>query len=59
MNLQLHAIETADLEQRMSRIENLLARAEAEGVPEVPCKAQEGRGRRGWTQRKASGFING
>jgi hypothetical protein len=34
MNLQLHAIETADLEQRMSRIENLLARAEAEGVPE-------------------------
>jgi hypothetical protein len=29
MNLQLRAIETADLEQRMVRIENLLAKAEA------------------------------
>jgi hypothetical protein len=34
MNLQPRAIETVDLEQKMVRIENLLARAEAEGVPE-------------------------
>ena len=63
MNLQLRAIKTAELEQRMVRIENLLAKSEAalrqRRCPRMPCKAQEGRGRRGWTQRKASGFING
>ena len=42
MNLQLRAIETADLEQRMVRIENLLAKSEAgpeaEAAPEDAYK---------------------
>jgi hypothetical protein len=39
MNLQLRAIKTADLEQRMVRIENLLAKSE--GGPEAKAAPED------------------